>query len=226
LVFSAVTRDAPNQIKVFRVSEHSNETLDYTVEVIHSVLLGRRLASLTYDWAAKNSHQHAPSMLHALIGKLDAKGIVPMAGYIQADKRVEVGIDTVRAFLDPKPFDKSATPLLVINPSQESGGPILRSELMGYCKTEDTAAGVGKIIKKNDHVADCVRYACRTFPYWSSAYCCGHPTFVAEAPMQSDPHRLSSPTPELSYMERRAQLSAQLGRRTKASIRAAFMPRR
>lgn len=156
IVISAISRDAPNQIKVVKVFEHSNETVDYDVECIHSFLLGRRIAAFAYDWAAKASHKHAPSLLNTLIAAMDAKGYVPLAGYIQADKRVEPGIDSVRHYLDPKPFDPSATPLLVLNPSQESGCPLLRGQIMGYCKTEPTAGSPGKIVKKNDDALDCL----------------------------------------------------------------------
>jgi hypothetical protein len=150
IVIGALTRETPNQIKIVKCFLHSNESIDYDVECIHSFLLGRRLTALVYDWAAKASHKHAPSLLHTLISKMDAKGYSPMAGYIQADKRVEPGIDSLRSALDPSPFNKSAVPLLVINPSQESGGPMLRSELMGYCKTEATSTSPGKVVKKND----------------------------------------------------------------------------
>lgn len=226
IVISVVTRAEPNQVKVVKVFEHSNESVDYDVESIHSFLLGRRPAALAYDWAAKASHKHAPSLLHTLIASMDAKGIVPFAGYIQADKRVEPGIDTMRHYLDPKPLDKSATPLLVLNPSQESGGPLLRGQIMGYCKTEPTAGSPGKIVKKNDDALDALRYQLRSFPYWSAAYCCGPAKFAVERPLQSAPFRLSASNTPKTPMELRAELSRQLGMRNKASIRKMFVPKR
>jgi hypothetical protein len=226
IVIAATTKDAPNQVKIVKCFSHSNETVDYDVECFHSFLLGRKLAALVYDTAAKNSHKHAPSLLNTLIAKMEARGIVPMAGFIQADKRVEPGIDTVRHYLDPDPFNKAVTPMLVINPSQESGGQMLRSEIMGYCKSEPTPGSKGKIVKKNDDILDALRYLCRIFPYWSAAYRCGEPTYAVERPMQETPHQIPSPNRPLTLMEHRAELSRQMGMRTKERILALYRPRR
>lgn len=156
IVICALTREQPNQLKVVKCFRHTNETTDFDVECIHSFLLGRKIAGFVYDWAAKAAHKHAPSLLHALIASMDAKGYVPMAGYIQADKRVEPGIDSVRSYLNPNSFDLTVAPLLTLNQSQESGCQMLRSEIMGYCKTEPTGTSPGKVVKKNDDVMDCL----------------------------------------------------------------------
>jgi len=227
IVIAALTRDAPNQLKVVKVFEHSNETVDYDVECIHSFLLGRRIACFVYDWAAKASHKHAPSLLHTLIAKMDAKGYSPLAGYIQADKRVEPGIDSVRSSLDPHPFNKTATPLLVLNPSNESGGPLLRGQIMGYCKTEPTAGSPGKIVKKNDDALDSLRYLVRAFPCWSSAYCCGPQKYQSEAPMQTDPIFLGNGdrAPQTIF-EYRAELSKKMTGRNRSRVLSLYGPRR
>lgn len=226
IIIFAVTEEDPNQLKAVKCFLHSNETVDYDVECIHSFLLGRRIAGLVYDTAAKNNHKHAPSVLHTLIAAMDKKGYQPLAGYIQSDKRVEIGIDTVRHYLDPEPFNKAAKPLLVLNPSQESGCQMLRSELMGYCKTEPTATSKGKIVKKNDDLADPARYVCRAFPYWSAAYTCGAPTFQAEAPMEADPSRITRERGPLTPMEIRANLSKAMAGRNRARVMALYGPGR
>jgi hypothetical protein len=226
IIIFAVTEEDPNQLKTVKCFLHSNETVDYDVECIHSFLLGRRIAGLVYDTAAKNNHKHAPSVLHTLIAAMDKKGYQPLAGYIQSDKRVEIGIDTVRHYLDPEPFNKAAKPLLVLNPSQESGCQMLRSELMGYCKTEPTATSKGKIVKKNDDLADPARYVCRAFPYWSAAYTCGVPTFQAEAPMESSPARITRESRPQTPMEVRIELSKRMAGRNRARVMALYGPGR
>lgn len=222
IVISVVTRDAPNQIKVIKVFEHSNETCDYDAECIHSVVLGRRIAAIAYDWAAKASHRHAPSLLNTFISVLDAKGILPMAGYIQADKRVQPGIDSMRHYMDPNPFDKTATPLLVLSPSQESGCQLLRSEIIGYCKTEPTPGSPGKIVKKNDDALDALRYQIRTLPYWSAAYACGLPRFQATSPLVLPPTAISLSATPTTPDEQRERLSRQLANRNRNSVRHEF----
>jgi hypothetical protein len=218
IVIFALTRDQPNQLKTVKCFRHTNESIDYDVECIHSFLLGRRLAGFVYDWAAKASHKHAPSLLHSMISAMDAKGYVPMGGYIQADKRVEPGIDTFRHYLDPNPFDAHAMPLLVLNPSQESGCQMLRSEIMGYCKTEPTGTSPGKIVKKNDDLMDPSRYVTRTFPSWTSAYKCGLPKFEVEAPLESAPTRLPTGVIKQTMDDYRAELSKKLANRTRKSV--------
>ena len=156
IVIGALNREQPNQLKIVKCFRHTNETIHYDVECLHSFLLGRKISAFVYDWAAKNSHKHAPSLLHAMMAAMEGKGYTPMAGFIQADKRVEPGIDTVRHYLDPNPFDATVSPLLTLNPSQDSGCQMLRSEIMGYCKTEPTATSPGKVVKKNDDVMDCL----------------------------------------------------------------------
>lgn len=150
IVIAAITQDAACQIKVVKCFRHTNESIEFDAERIHSFLLGRKIAGFVYDWAAKAAHKGQPSLLHLMIAALEAKGYVPLAGYIQADKRVEPGINSFRHYLDPNPFDSTVQPLFVVNSSQESGGQMLRSEIMGYCKTEPTGTSPGKIVKKND----------------------------------------------------------------------------
>lgn len=225
LIIGAVNRHRPNQIKVVKTFEHTNENTTFDADCLHSFLLGRRLASLVYDWAAKNTNKNGtPSVLHSLMAALDALGIQPMAGYIQADKRVEVGIDTFRHYLDPNSFDKTAEPLFVINPSQESGCPMLRSEIIGYRSTEPTPNSPGKIVKKNDHVVDCGRYLCRAFPYWSAAYSCGAPTYQAPAPMASDPIIILKDRPPQTIFEYRAEMSKRMQGRNRARVMQLYGP--
>ena len=150
IVIAAISKDAACQIKVVKCFRHTNESIEFDAERIHSFLLGRKIAGFVYDWAAKAAHKGQPSLLHLMIAALEAKGYVPLAGYIQADKRVEPGINSFRHYLDPNPFDSTVQPLFVVNSSPESGGQMLRSEIMGYCKTEPTGTSPGKIVKKND----------------------------------------------------------------------------
>jgi len=222
IVIAALSRDRPNQLKIVKCFLHARESIDYDVECIHSYMLGRKITSLVYDWAAKAERKGAPTMLHTLISCMEAKGYPPMAGYIPADKRVEPGIDTFRHYLDPDTFNKATEPLLVLNSSQESGGQMLRSEIIGYCKTEATPTSKGKVVKKNDDMLDSLRYIIRAYPYWTSAYATGKPTYHVDAPMQSAPDRINQPERPLSGMEKRMALSAQMNNRTKARIASLY----
>ena len=95
------------------------------------------------------------------------------------------------------------------------------------CKVHDlTVADAHEFYANGVLVHNCLRYMSRSFPTWTSAYRCGPTTFVVDAPLQHAPLRINVPESEKTPMERRAALSKQLANRTKASIRAAFIPRR
>lgn len=225
IVVVVLTRDKPDQLKVVRVWEHSNETIHYDIECLHSFLLGRRISAFIYDWRANERHKHSASLMHEMMAAVDKKGYSPIAGYLKSDKRVEIGIDTVRSLLDPQPFNKAAEPKLVLNPSRESGCQLLRSEIMGYAKTEPTATSMGKIVKKNDDALDALRYLARANLYWSSAYRCGEPTYAAEHPMEAAPVLVNGPSGAPPTMEEyRRKLSMRLANRNRESVRREFDP--
>ena len=156
MLVGVVTKEDPTQLRIVKCWEHSNETLDYDVECLHSFLLGRKIAGFVYDHAAGIRLKHAPSLFHKLVETMDRRGYVPLAGYIKSDKRVDIGIDTLRTMLDPERYNRNAVPRLVLNPSKESGCQLLRSEIIGYHRSEATAMSKGKIVKKNDDALDCL----------------------------------------------------------------------
>jgi hypothetical protein len=222
IVIGALSQDHPRQIKIVKCFLHSRESIDFDVECIHSFMLGRRIAGIVYDYKANERHKHAQSLLHVFQERMEAKGYLPMAGWLKADKRHSVGISQVREYLDPNPFDKTATPLLVLNSSQESGCQMLRSELIGYRgKEASNFTGSGGVVKKNDDTADATRYLVRSTPYWSATYQCGQVTFSVSEPLQMPPEAV--PRAEDNSQEAvRRRLAIAAGSRTRQSVTKDF----
>jgi hypothetical protein len=219
IVIGVNSMDAPCQIKIVKCFLHARESLNFDIECLHSFLLGRKIATFIYDCAAATRHKHATSLIHDLMNKMDARGYRPMGGYLRSDKRHAVGISTVREMLDPKPFDKTAMPLLVLNPSAESGCQMLRSQIIGYHGKESTNfTGAGGVVKKDDDAVDSLRYLARSNPVWSASYQCGLASYVAPDPMQAAPDKIIV-TQAMTLEAHRSRLSAQMAHRTKQSIR-------
>lgn len=219
IVIGVSSIDAPCQVKVVKCFLHARESLDFDIECLHSFLLGRKIATFVYDSAAATRHKHARALIHELMDKMENRGYRPLGGYVKSDKRHAVGINTVREYLDPKPFDKMAMPLLVLNPSKESGCQMLRSQLIGYHGKESTNfTGAGGVVKKDDDLADASRYLLRSNPTWSASYQCGGATFKVSEPLQENPTRIQ--VPQATSMEAmRSRLSALSASRTKESVR-------
>ncbi len=95
----------------------------------------------------------------------------------------------MRHYLKPNPYDDAAEPLIVINPSDDSGGQRLRHQFIAYSGREETRfAGPGGIIKKNDDLIDPALYLCAKRLHHSPDYACGPTTMVS--------HPDAPPTPE------------------------------
>lgn len=219
IIIAAISQDFPKQVKVVKTFLHSRESLDFDVECIHSFMLGRKLAGFVYDHRAGERLKHAKSLFHEMNEKLEMHGYAPIGGYMKSDKRHAVGIGTVREYLDPNPFDKTCAPLLVLNPSQESGCQMLRSEIIGYRGREATNfTGPGGVVKKNDDGVDSLRYLLRTNPFYTPSYACGQVTFSVTQPLQSPPNPLPRAEDSGSPEAVRRRLAIAAGNRSRESV--------
>lgn len=222
IVIAVLDAVRPGTMQIVRCFLHSRETVDFDVECIHSVLLGRRLAGFVYDYRANEKHKHARSLFSEFVDKMEAKGYTPMTGYTKSDKRHAIGINSVREMLDPNPFDKSIEPNILLNPSQESGCTMLRDQIISYRGREATNfTGAGGVVKKNDDLVDPLRYLTRARPYYSASFHCGEPKFAAEAPLEAPP----TPVPqrqETSLEAHRRRLGEMMANRNQRSVGREF----
>lgn len=161
LLITCLTPSQPYQKKVVKCWQEKNSNLQALIELLDHWLCGRRLAGVVYDTQAKNRQLHANSLIEEFMKHMAARGMQPHAGYYRAHKNHWQGILRVRTMLDPDYYNKNVEPNIVVNPSQESGGPQLRFQMKSYRGKEETKfTGPGGLIRKNDDLCDCLRYTC------------------------------------------------------------------
>lgn len=219
IVISAVNRAKPMTLNVAKVYLHKQESLEYDVECLRSYLLGRRIAAFVYDYKMKETHKHARSMLAVLIDLLTKYDLMPLGGFVKSDKRHWRGISLMRTYLDPDPFNRGVDPLLYLSPSMDSGGPLLRDQIIGYQGRESqNFSGSGGVVKEKDDALDAMRYVIAMQPSWSIDYRCGPVTMEAPRPLQDRAHQILS-AHELTPDERRRSMSKA---RTKHLVQSQF----
>jgi hypothetical protein len=225
ILIAAISKDRPRQLKLVQGYLHSREAIAYDVECLDQFLLGRKIAGFVYDYAAKNrSKTGAPSVRDVMIDKLAEKGYDPIMGFVAADKRHKEGIDCVREYLDPNPYDRSVDPLIVLNPPtpQNQMGQV-RAELISYRGKEGTQfTGIGGVVKKNDEFCDTLRYLARCLPAYSPALRCGYPNKQANPVSSAEP--IPIPPSIKTRDQQQAALSALVGRRTRSTAHNDYNP--
>lgn len=223
ILIALIKKNKPNQLVCAKFFNHRLMPVEYDVECIHSYLRGRKVGLFVYDYQAKVRHKHAPPLLHVLSSRMESRGYIPINGYYQSDKRHDVGIATVRSYLDPNTYDKTVDPQIVISPSEEAGGILMRSQLVSYRGKEETNfTGPGGVVKKDDEFPDCLRYVCRVCPSWSASLICGPATFAAPHPMEEAPIKVGAPILDKTAAEIRAAQSRLVAQRNRASVAREF----
>lgn len=223
ILIGAINKARPHQLVCAKFFNHRLMSVDYDVECLHAYLKGRKIGLFTYDYRAKERHKHAAPLIHSLATKLEAKGYIPIQGYYPSDKRHEVGIATVREYLDPNVFDRTVAPLIVINPSEESGGQLMRSQLMCYRGKEETNfTGAGGVVKKDDEFPDTLRYLCRLIPTWSASLVCGPATHISPNPLVEPTRHVGAPAVLLTPEQIRCEKSKLVANRNRMSVAREF----
>lgn len=170
MFIGAVSENAPTQVKVVKCWRHRRMTLDHDLDLLEEWLRGRFLEAVIYDPASKKRDKvFGQSVIGQMTERMRERGIRIARGFPQSGyNRVQPGIMMVRQYLDPPPaWSPSGTPLLVLNPSQESGCQMMRGEFLmyrGYPERDFT--GAGGVIKKHDDLMDPLRYICMQRPHW------------------------------------------------------------
>lgn len=183
ILCAAISRDAPRRIRCVRFFCERRMTLDYEVQFIADWLRGRPLEGLVYDPAARKTDKlsHGESVFTQLWKKLTESGVHVHRGLLQGRNRHKDGIAKTRQYLDPDPFNKNAQPLVEMNPSENTGCPRLRYQLMKYRGNEQMAfTGVGGIHKVDDEGPDCLRYLICAMPAYNPETPCGLPSLDAQ----------------------------------------------
>lgn len=174
ILISALAKDQPRLVRCVRFFNHKRMTLDYDVECLKHFLRGRPIECLMYDPAARKAEKATgKTVILQFEEKLRAAGIKITRGTMRAYNRHEPGIALVRHYLAPS-AKRGATgattyeaPMVVFNPSQESGCRLGLQQMMSYQSHEaGKVTGEGGVVKKNDEFPDCLRYLLCARPAW------------------------------------------------------------
>jgi hypothetical protein len=175
MVIGCIEPRYPMQIIVTKVWSRPGHTVAEDTKDLANYLKGRKLTGFVYDRNVDNRNNGGGlTALQQMKECMTNAGIEPIGGFWVARKKVADGIATVRHYLDPAPDNRATEPLLVINPSEGSGGKLMRWQFLKYSGHEEKQfTGAGAIIKKDDDALDALRYLIMQRPCWNPAWACG-----------------------------------------------------
>lgn len=209
LVIVCIEPENPMKLIVVKVWDGKGGTIDSDVMQLAEWFAGRKMAGFVYDTNLKNRNRGGgPTLLEQMKDKLSAANLSP-SGYWQSRKNVWDGIQLTRSMLDPDPQNRSAAPMIVVNPSEESGGKLLRWQFLKYSGKESTQfTGGGGVVKKDDDALDALRYVSMARPSWNRDHMCGYGEKGYVFPAQEvNDLNVEVLTPEQTHMKRLMDMS-------------------
>lgn len=205
MALTAISPDKPIQHKVIKCWLHRNKISEFDLQLLEQYLCGRRLAGIVYDTAASNASKSGISVIGLIMDMMLKRGMSPLAGFFKSNKGHYKNIMLARHYLRPNVYEPTTEPLIVINPSQESGGPLLRWQFLKYSGKEGTKfTGPGGVVKKDDDLLDAMLYLVAHRVAYNKDWACGHASHsLVDANLPPVPIPYQQLGPELSPHERR-----------------------
>jgi hypothetical protein len=216
IMVAAINREHPTRLNVIQFWNLKKTTIMEEIRIVKEWLAGRRLTGVVYDTNAKNQDKVGQSLLGHMQKVMTEEGILPMVGFFQSQKKHEPGIALVRHFLNPNPDNPATAPLIQVNPSIESGGQIVREQILRLqARKKRRYAGDTLLIRGEDEACDTLRYLVMKRPAWNPDWSCGHSrgvvrNLVGVTVLPVPPAR--PPTDEEAHWKRLMELSAQAAR--------------
>lgn len=168
--------EKPYQKVVTHCWKHAGKSVDFDVACLTHYLRGRALAGVIYDYNAGEGHKNSVSIIQSVREAFQREKISVLGGWFKSKKSNLKGIPRVRAHLDPDHYNKAKEPLLVINPTPESGGRLMAIEFRKYKGRPATKfSGPNGVIKLNDDLMDPLKYWCAeaVANQWQQTFACG-----------------------------------------------------
>ena len=223
MLLAVVSPANPAQLRVVQFFNVRKTTMDQDARLLQQWLAGRRMAGVVYDTVMKNTDKRGSSTLALMKEAFEKLNISPMMGYFRAAKNHPQGIERVRRYLDPNPYDHEAVPLLICNMTDTNGVGRFRYQMTSYRGNEEKQfRGPGGVVKKDDEGPDCIRYLCQRRVRYIDKMACGAATMQVVDP-DMPPELLVAPADiQLTPYQRQLQLSrkaAELRNRRSAKSR-------
>lgn len=176
MMFGAIGPENPLKIHIVKYIEGKRLTLEDQVELMCQYLRGRTLEGVVYDIASHKTESTGLSVKNQLLAILLRRRVRMIRGMMPGRNRHRDTIARVRAYLDPDPGNPFAEPLIDVNPSPESGGQLVRHQMLKYRTREaGKVTGPGGIVKIEDEACDCLRYLVSVTPAYNKDQGCGYP---------------------------------------------------
>jgi hypothetical protein len=170
--------EKPFQKLVVHCWKHSNQSTDYDVACLKHYLRGRALAGVIYDYNAGDRKKNAVSTIQSIRDAFAKEEIKVLGGWYKSKKSNLTGIPLVKQHLNPDHYDKTKEPLIMVNPTPESGGRLMAIEFRKYKGRPATKfSGPNGVIKLHDDLMDPLKYWCAEYVanQWQPTFACGNP---------------------------------------------------
>lgn len=216
MMIASVNSEHPTRLNIVKYWNLKKTTITDEMRMLKEWLGGRRIAGVVYDTNAKNNDKVGQSTLGHMQKVMTEEGILPMVGFFQSQKKHEPGIKLVQHYLDPNPDNKRTPAMVVVNPSVESGGQLVREQLLRLqARKRRRYAGDTLLIRGEDEAADCLRYLVMRRVAWNPDWACGTSRGTIRSGqgvtvLSVDAGRIL--TEEQAHWERLMKLSAQAAR--------------
>jgi hypothetical protein len=183
----------PFQKLVVHCWKHAGKSTDYDVACLKHYLRGRALAGVIYDYNAGEQKKNSVSVIQSIRDAFQKEEIRVLGGWYKSKKSNTKGIPLVKAHLDPDHYNKSKEPLLMLNPTPESGGRLMAIEFRKYKGRPATKfSGPNGVIKLNDDLMDPLKYWCAEMVanQWQQTFACGS-TDLSIVPLSERPQSVN-----------------------------------
>ncbi len=169
LLIAAISKDKPTKLRLVKYITSRRQTLPWVAAQLAEFLRGRSLECVVYDIAMHKTERGSGRRVDSqLWDALRAQKIHVYRGMKACYNRHEPGIHLMRKYLDPNPNSLTAEPLIEFSPSQQSGIPTVRRQILAYrTHKPDEFTGNRGVVKVDDEGVDVVRYLCNARPGWT-----------------------------------------------------------
>ena len=189
--------EKPFQKLIVHCWKHVNKSIDYDIACLTHYLRGRSLAGVIYDYNTGNLQKNAVPVIQDIREGFIKEKINVLGGWYKSKKSNVTGIPRVKAHLNPDHYDKTKEPLLMLNPTPESGCRLMAIEFRKYKGRPETKfSGPNGVIKKWDDLCDPLKYWCAEMVanQWQPSFSCG-PITLTQVPMELRPSFPDETTP-------------------------------
>lgn len=189
MFIGCIRPEKPFQKVIVHAWKHRHKSVGFDVACLTHYLRGRALAGVIYDWNTNNGSKNGVPLLQSIRDEFIKEKVVVLGGWFRSKKSNLQGIPLVKRHLNPDEYNRNIEPLLMLNPTPESGVRLMAIEFRKYKgKAETKFSGPNGVIKKHDDLMDPCKYFCAESAanQWQPTFACGN-SLLTDVPMSLRP---------------------------------------